>query len=64
MMHSPISWMPSAPALVTMPGYSGTLAAVRQLGSVGVQSYRRRKSNIGRGTLVKSCLALRILPPG
>ena len=37
MMHSPVGWMPSAPALMTMPGYSGTLAAVRQLGSVGVK---------------------------
>ena len=37
MKHSPISWMPHAPALLTMPGYSGTLAAVRQLGSTGVR---------------------------
>ena len=33
-MHSPISWVHnSAPALLTMPAYGGTLAAVRQLGS-------------------------------
>jgi D-aspartate ligase len=36
-MHSPISWKPGAPALLTMPAYGGTLAAVRQLGSNGVQ---------------------------
>ena len=36
-MHSPISWVTRAPALLTMPAYGGTLAAVRQLGSNGVQ---------------------------
>ena len=34
-MHS--GWMPCAPVLLTMPAYAGTLAAVRQLGSCGVQ---------------------------
>ena len=36
-MHFPTSWMPSAPALLTMPAYGGTLASVRQLGSIGVK---------------------------